>query len=107
MRAYYTDESGRLQQPRENREIRRVGTIVAAAMINAAFTLPLKRMRQWPWENAWLIWTFSALIIFLPLVVVMKLAGRDMNPVWATTAPSSIQTLEEGQFRAMEFEIVE
>jgi L-rhamnose-H+ transport protein len=44
--------------------------IVAAAMINAAFTLPLKRMRQWPWENAWLIWTFSALIIF-PLVAAL------------------------------------
>jgi L-rhamnose-H+ transport protein len=44
--------------------------IVAAAMINAAFTLPLKRMRKWPWENAWLIWTFCALIIF-PLVAAL------------------------------------
>lgn len=39
-------------------------------MINAAFTLPLKRMRKWPWENAWLIWTFCALIIF-PLVAAL------------------------------------
>ena len=38
--------------------------IIAAGMTNASFTLPLKRMRNWPWENAWLIWTFSALVIF-------------------------------------------
>ena len=38
--------------------------IVAAGIVNAGFTLPLKRMRTWPWENAWLIWTFTALIIF-------------------------------------------
>ena len=41
--------------------------IVAAGMVNASFTLPLKRMRNWPWENAWLIWTFTALVLF-PLV---------------------------------------
>jgi L-rhamnose-H+ transport protein len=44
--------------------------IIAAGMINASFTLPLKRMRTWPWENAWLIWTFTALVLF-PLIAAI------------------------------------
>ena len=44
--------------------------IVAAGMVNAGFTLPLKRMRSWPWENAWLIWAFTALVLF-PLLAAM------------------------------------
>jgi L-rhamnose-H+ transport protein len=38
--------------------------IAAAGMVNAGFTLPLKRMRSWPWENAWLIWALTALVLF-------------------------------------------
>ena len=44
--------------------------IIAAGMINAGFMLPLKRMRTWPWENAWLIWTFTALVLF-PLIAAV------------------------------------
>lgn len=44
--------------------------IVAAGMVNAAFTLPLKRMRPWVWENAWLVWALTALVIF-PLVAAV------------------------------------
>jgi len=58
--------------------------IVAAAMINAAFTLPLKRMRKWPWENAWLIWTFSALIIF-PLVAALLTIPHLARITWKLT----------------------
>lgn len=44
--------------------------IVAAGMVNASFTRPLKRMRNWPWEKAWLIWTITALVLF-PLIAVL------------------------------------
>lgn len=44
--------------------------IVAAGMVNASFTLPLKRMRNWPWEKAWLIWTLTALVFF-PLTAAL------------------------------------
>jgi L-rhamnose-H+ transport protein len=47
--------------------------IVAAGIVNAGFTLPLKRMRTWPWENAWLIWTFTALIIFPVIVAILTI----------------------------------
>ncbi len=42
-------------------------------MVNAGFTLPLKRMRKWPWENAWLIWTFTALVLFPLLAAVLTI----------------------------------
>ncbi len=41
--------------------------IVIAGLMNASFTLPMKRMRQWPWENAWLIWSVNALLL-LPII---------------------------------------
>ena len=47
--------------------------IIAAGMISASFTLPLKRMRAWPWENAWLIWTFTALIVFPVIAAVLTI----------------------------------
>jgi L-rhamnose-H+ transport protein len=47
--------------------------IVAAGMVNAGFTLPLKRMRTWPWENAWLIWAFTALVLFPLLAAVLTI----------------------------------
>lgn len=47
--------------------------IVAAGMVNAAFTLPLKRMRPWAWENAWLVWTLTALIVFPVLAAALTI----------------------------------
>lgn len=41
--------------------------IVIAGLMNASFTLPMKRMRQWPWENAWLVWSATALLV-LPII---------------------------------------
>jgi L-rhamnose-H+ transport protein len=49
--------------------------IVAAGMVNAGFTLPLKRMRPWVWENAWLVWTLTALVLFPLLAAVITIPG--------------------------------
>jgi L-rhamnose-H+ transport protein len=47
--------------------------IVAAGMVNAGFTLPLKRMRPWVWENAWLVWAITALVLFPLLAAVLTI----------------------------------
>jgi L-rhamnose-H+ transport protein len=42
--------------------------LVAAGLMNASFTLPMKFTRRWAWENTWLVWTFIALLL-LPAAV--------------------------------------
>ncbi|MBU4211920.1 MAG: hypothetical protein L6437_11615 [Kiritimatiellae bacterium] len=36
---------------------------VAAGVLNGSFALPMKRTTKWAWENTWLMWTLSALLI--------------------------------------------
>jgi L-rhamnose-H+ transport protein len=38
--------------------------ILLAAIVNAAFALPMKWMRQWSWENIWSVWSFFSLLAF-------------------------------------------
>jgi L-rhamnose-H+ transport protein len=44
--------------------------LVAAGLMNASFTLPMKFTRRWAWENTWLVWTFFALFL-LPIAVTL------------------------------------
>ena len=44
-------------------------------MVNAGFTLPLKRMRPWAWENAWLVWALTALVLFPLLAAILTIPG--------------------------------
>lgn len=41
--------------------------LVLAGVMNGSFTLPMKRMPRWNWENIWLVWSVAALIV-MPLV---------------------------------------
>ncbi|HLH36052.1 MAG TPA: L-rhamnose/proton symporter RhaT [Alloacidobacterium sp.] len=45
--------------------------LVLAGGMNASFTLPMKFMRNWAWENTWLLWTIFALIV-LPAAVAFS-----------------------------------
>jgi cyanate permease len=38
-------------------------TLVAAGAINAGFAPPMKFMRKWSWENAWLVWSIFGLLV--------------------------------------------
>ena len=42
--------------------------LVLAGGMNASFTLPMKFMRRWAWENTWLAWSLLALLL-LPIVI--------------------------------------
>ena len=37
--------------------------LVAAGLLNASFSLPMKFTRQWAWENTWLAWSLFALLL--------------------------------------------
>lgn len=45
--------------------------LIAASMMNASFTLPMKFTRRWAWENTWLAWTVFALIVLPPIAAVL------------------------------------
>lgn len=36
--------------------------VTIAALMNASFTLPMKRMPLWSWENIWLVWSVAGLL---------------------------------------------
>lgn len=45
--------------------------LVIAGMMNASFSLPMKFVRKWAWENTWLLWSFFALLVLPPAVAWM------------------------------------
>jgi L-rhamnose-H+ transport protein len=45
--------------------------LAIAGVMNASFTLPMKFVRNWAWENTWLLWTIFALIA-LPAAVALS-----------------------------------
>ena len=50
--------------------------VLLAALLNASFTLPMKRMQQWSWENIWLMWSLLGLVVlpwFVAIVTVPHL----------------------------------
>jgi L-rhamnose-H+ transport protein len=38
--------------------------------VNASFAIPMKSVRDWQWENTWLVWTLLALLV-LPLATAL------------------------------------
>lgn len=45
--------------------------LVAAGVMNASFTLPMKYTHRWAWENIWLVWSVFALLL-LPLLTTIE-----------------------------------
>ena len=41
-----------------------IALVVLAAMLNGSFAAPIKRMSGWQWENSWLLFAFSGLLVF-------------------------------------------
>lgn len=44
--------------------------LVIAGVMNASFSLPMKFVRKWAWENTWLLWTLFALLVLPPAVAL-------------------------------------
>src|ERR1700733_16242418 len=65
-----------------------IGLVLVAGILNGSFAAPMKRMPAWRWENSWLLFALSGLIIF-PWIVnfatVPNVAG-----VYAGASPSTL-----------------
>lgn len=40
-----------------------IALVLAAALMNAVYTLPMKFNRQWKWEHSWLVFTFLGVVV--------------------------------------------
>ena len=49
--------------------------LIFAGVMNAGFSLPMKFVRAWVWENTWLVWSVFALLV-LPVL------WRSHHPVF-------------------------
>src|SRR5277367_4922076 len=47
-----------------------IGLVVLAGLLNGSFAAPMKRMPAWRWENSWLIFALTGLIIF-PWIITL------------------------------------
>ncbi len=62
--------------------------LVAAGVMNASFTLPMKYTQRWAWENTWLAWSVFALVLLPPLLALSTIP--HIGAVYGATAPSLI-----------------
>jgi L-rhamnose-H+ transport protein len=55
-----------------------IGLVLVAGILNGSFAAPMKRMPAWSWENSWLIFATTGLIIFpwiITFLTVPNVAG--------------------------------
>jgi L-rhamnose-H+ transport protein len=62
--------------------------VVLAGMLNGSFAAPMKRMRGWEWENSWLLFAVSGLVIFPWLI-----ASATVPHLAAIYSGTSVPTL--------------
>jgi L-rhamnose-H+ transport protein len=49
--------------------------VILAALMNASFAMPMKRMPHWGWENIWLLWSIFALVILPWVIAFLTIPG--------------------------------
>ena len=62
--------------------------ILAAAIMNATYTLPMKLNRKWAWEHSWL--AFSVLGVALVPTLIAILTVPDLWPIYRQTARGTL-----------------
>lgn len=65
-----------------------VAEVLVGGVLNGSFVAPMKRMQQWRWENSWLVYSISGLLV-VPCVIA------------SLTVPHLIQTLENSPSSAL------
>ena len=56
-----------------------IGLVLVAGLLNGSFAAPMKGMTAWRWENSWLIFAITGLIIFpwiITFLTVPHVGGR-------------------------------
>ncbi|MGA7030658.1 MAG: L-rhamnose/proton symporter RhaT [Candidatus Acidiferrales bacterium] len=67
-----------------------IGLVIVAGLLNGSFAAPMKPMSAWRWENSWLIFAATGLVIF-PWIITFLTVPR----VGQIYLQSSLPTLEK------------
>lgn len=62
--------------------------VVAAGLVHGSFALPMKKLKDWRWENIWLIYSVAGLIL-VPALLAFVSVPR-VGAVYANTPASNI-----------------
>ncbi len=64
-----------------------IAVVILAGVLNGSFATPMKRMPSWRWENSWLIFAITGLVIFpwiITYATIPHLAGVYSSASWPT-----------------------
>lgn len=64
-----------------------LGLVLAAAIMNATYTLPMKLNREWKWEHSWLAFTILG-VVGVPAVITMSTVPGLWSIYSRTPAPT-------------------
>jgi L-rhamnose-H+ transport protein len=65
-----------------------VALVLAGGILNGSFVAPIKKAKQWEWENSWLIYSFAGLIV-VPWAVAL-LVIPDIWSIYATASSEAL-----------------
>jgi L-rhamnose-H+ transport protein len=65
-----------------------IGVVTLAGILQGSFAAPMKRMSGWRWENSWLIFSLSGLIVF-PWIINFATVPNVVN-VYSGASPSTL-----------------
>ena len=64
-----------------------LGLVLAAAIMNATYTLPMKLNREWKWDHSWLAFTILG-VVGVPAVITMSTVPGLWSIYSRTPAPT-------------------
>jgi len=62
-------------------------TVLSGVMVGS-FSLPMKKTTRWAWENTWLVWAFTALLVLPWLLSFITVPG--LCSVYAAVSPKTL-----------------
>jgi L-rhamnose-H+ transport protein len=65
-----------------------IGLVILAGLLNGSFAAPMKWMSAWRWENSWLIFAVTGLVIF-PWIITL-LTVPHVGGVYSESSPSTL-----------------
>src|SRR6266403_5530710 len=65
-----------------------IAIVTLAGILNGSFAAPMKLMQAWRWENSWLIFAFSGLIVF-PWIINFATVP-NVASVYAGASPATL-----------------
>lgn len=66
-----------------------MGVILLSGLFNGAFPLPMKSIRNWKWENTWLVFSVAA-VLLLPWILALLFVPH-LAQVYRRASPRSIE----------------